>query len=74
MIFFSHLCTKLYSVPALKRITIQHGQHSALSLEETDCNFISLNKSVLGKEIRNFNAAAFAKRKKSSLAYSYQKS
>ncbi|KAJ7411483.1 hypothetical protein WISP_102504 [Willisornis vidua] len=41
--------------------------------EETDYNFISLNKSGLGKEISNFDAAAFTMEKKSSLVYSYQK-
>lgn len=63
----------MHSVPALKWISIQCGQHSTLSLEETDYNFISLNKSGLGKEISNFNAAAFTMKKKSSLVYSYQK-
>lgn len=63
----------IHSVPSLKRITVWCGQHSALSLEETDYNFISLNKSGLGKKISVFSAAAFAMEKKSSLLYSYQK-
>lgn len=63
----------VHSVPALKRIAIWCGQHSGLSLEEADYNFISLNKSGLGKEISNFNAVAFIIEKKSALLYSYQK-
>lgn len=50
----------IHSVPSLKRITVRCGQHSTLSLEETDYNFISLNKSGLGKEISDFSGAAFA--------------
>lgn len=71
--FFPFMQKIVHSVPALKRIAIWCGQHSGLSLEEADYNFISLNKSGLGKEISNFNAVAFIIEKKSALLYSYQK-